>query len=184
MAELTDSEIVALYHARDERAIRESDRRYGTYCMSVSMNILHDRMDAEECVNDTWLKAWHSMPPHRPTVLRTFLGKIVRRLSLNRLEARYADKRNPDLVIALEELGDCIPLPDETTAQELCRVMSDFLRTQPKLERQLFVGRYWYAHTVKDLAAAHGLSSNAATKRISRTREALRVYLEKRGYHI
>jgi RNA polymerase sigma-70 factor (ECF subfamily) len=184
MAELTDHEIVALYHARDERAIQESDRKYGNYCMAVSMNILHDRLDAEECVNDAWLKAWHSMPPHWPTVLRTFLGKITRHLSLNRLEMRYADKRNPDLVIALEELGDCIPMPEETTEQELCCVISDFLYTQPKLERQLFVGRYWYAHTVKELAFAHGLSPNAATKRLSRTREALRIYLEERGYRI
>ena len=184
MAELTDCEIVALYQARDERAILESDRRYGNYCMSVSLNILHDRQDAEECVNDTWLKAWHSMPPHWPTALRTFLGKIVRRLSLNRLEARYADKRNPDLVIALDELEDCIPMPEETTAQELCRAISDFLRTRSLDERQLFVGRYWYAHSVKELAIAHGISPNAVSKRLTRTRNALRIYLEGKGYRV
>ena len=184
MAELTDYEIVALYHARDERAIHESNRIYGRYCMAVSMNILNDRMDAEECVNDTWLKAWQAMPPHRPTVLRTFLGKITRRLSLNRLEARNADKRNPDLTIALEELGDCIPMPDDTPADELCRMIEDFLWTCSPLERKLFVGRYWYAHTVKEMASAYGLSPNAATKRLSRTREALRCYLEERGYSV
>lgn len=182
MAELTDHQIVALYHARDERAIQESERLYGKYCMAVSMNILRDRLDAEECVNDTWLKAWRAMPPHWPSVLRTFLGKITRRLSLNRLEAKHADKRNPDLVIALEELGDCIPMPEETDAETLCRIIGDFLRDQPKLDRQLFVGRYWYAHTVKELAVAHGLSPNAATKRLSRTREALRRHLQERGY--
>ena len=124
------------------------------------------------------------MPPHWPTALRTFLGKIVRRLSLNRLEARYADKRNPDLVIALEELEDCIPMPEETTAQELCRAISDFLRTRSLDERQLFVGRYWYAHSVKELAIAYGLSPNAVSKRLTRTRNALRIYLEGKGYRV
>ena len=181
---MKDQDIVALYHARDEQAIKESEDKYGAYCHSVAMNILNDRPDAEECVNDTWLRAWNSMPPHRPSVLRTFLGKITRNLALNRLSIRKADKRNPHLVIALEELGDCIPVPEDTDARELCAVIDSFLEITPKLDRQIFLGRYWFAHSVRTLAIHYGLTENAVSQRLKRTRAALRVYLLERGYQV
>ena len=181
---MNDQDIVALYHARDEQAIKESENKYGVYCHAVAMNILNDRPDAEECVNDTWLRAWNSMPPHRPSVLRTFLGKITRNLALNRLSIRRAAKRNPYLEIALEELGDCVPAPEDTDARELCGLIDAFLEITPKLDRQLFLGRYWFAHSVRTLATHYQLSENAVSQRLKRTRAALRVYLTERGYHV
>lgn len=181
---MNDQDIVALYHARDEQAIKESEEKYGAYCHSVAMNILNDRPDAEECVNDTWLRAWNAMPPHRPSVLRSFLAKITRNLSLNRLQARTAAKRNGHLVVALEELGDCVPAPEDTDARELCAQIDGFLAVTPKLDRQLFLGRYWFAHSVRTLAIHYGLSENSVSQRLKRTRAALRVYLTERGYGV
>ena len=181
---LPDAEIVALYHARDEQAIRESENKYGTYCHTVAMNILENLSDAEECVNDTWLRAWNAMPPHRPTVLRTFLGKITRNLSINRLHRRNAAKRRAGLEVAFEELGECVTLPEDTGADELCALLDAFLEETPKLDRQLFLGRYWFAHSVGALARHYGMTENAVSQRLKRTRAALRQYLEKEGYHV
>lgn len=181
---MKDHEIVALYHARDEQAIKESEDKYGIYCHAVAMNILNDRSDAEECVNDTWLRAWNAMPPHRPSTLRTFLGKITRNLALNRLSIRQADKRNPHLVIALEELGECVPATEETDARELCEMMNAFLERTSKLDRQLFLGRYWFAHSVRTLAIHYGMTENAVSQRLKRTRAALKIYLTERGYTV
>ena len=179
----TDLRIIDLYFARDERAITETDRHYGGLCMRISLGILDDRLDAEECVNDTYLKAWNSIPPTRPRSLRAFLAKIVRNLSLQRLEHNKAAKRNRDFEIALEELGDCIPMRDEE-AGELPSLLSSFLDTLPESEWQLFCGRYWHGHAVKELARAYGLTPKAVTMRLSRTREKLRTYLNERGYHL
>ena len=179
----TDLRIIDLYFARDERAIAETDRHYGGLCMRISLGILDDRLDAEECVNDTYLKAWNSIPPTRPRSLRAFLAKIVRNLSLQRLEHNKAAKRNRDFEIALEELGDCIPMRDEE-AGELPSLLSSFLDTLPESEWQLFCGRYWHGHAVKELARAYELTPKAVTMRLSRTREKLRTYLNERGYHL
>ena len=179
---LHDHEIVALYHARDEQAIAHSQRQYGTYCRTVAMNILNSPPDEEECVNDTWLAAWNSKPPKRPQNLRTYLGKLVRNISINRLKALRREKRDVRMTVTFEELEECIPAPDETAESVICEWLDEYLGTLEKLDRQLFVGRYWYNHSVKELAKYHGLSANAATKRITRTREGLRAYLTERGY--
>ena len=179
----TDLRIIDLYFARDEQAITETDRHYGGFCMRISLGILDDRREAEECVNDTWLKAWNSIPPTRPRSLRAFLAKIVRNLSLQRLEYNKAARRNRDFEIALEELGDCIPMRDEEAGQ-LPDLLNSFLDTLPESEWQLFCGRYWHGHAVKELARAHGLTPKAVTMRLSRTREKLRTYLNERGYHL
>ena len=179
----TDLRIIDLYFARDEQAIAETDRHYGGLCMRISLGILDDRRDAEECVSDTYLKAWNAIPPTRPRSLRAFLSKIVRNLSLQRLEHNKAAKRNRDFEIALEELGDCIPMRDEE-AGELPSLLSNFLDTLPESEWQLFCGRYWHGHAVKELARAYGLTPKAVTMRLSRTREKLRTYLNERGYHL
>lgn len=178
-----DEAIVELYFARNEDAIKESQTHYGPLCHQVSMNILHSRMDAEECVNDTWLRAWNSIPPTRPQSLRAFLCRIVRNLSLNRLNSLRAAKRDRDLTLSFEELEECIPLPEER-AGDLSDLLTDFLSELPRQDRQLFVGRYWYAYPVKDLAQAHGLTPNAVSKRLGRIREDLRSYLEKEGFSI
>ena len=181
---LPDQDIVALYFARDEQAIRESEDKYGAYCHSVSMNILHNESDAEECINDTWLRAWNAMPPHRPAVLRTFLGKITRNISINRLNSRRAAKRGGFLEVAFEELGECVPVPEDTSAEELCALLDSFLEQTPTLDRQLFLGRYWFAHSVKVLAKQYDLTENAVSQRLKRTRAALKTYLNERGYGV
>lgn len=179
---LQDREIVALYHARDEQAIHHSQRQYGAYCHTVAMNILQSLPDADECVNDTWLAAWNSMPPKKPDSLRAYLGKLTRNLSLNRLKSLRREKRDSRLTVAFEELEECIPAPDDTESRLICGWLDEYLGTLSRLDRQLFVGRYWYSYSVKDMARHYGLSPNAVTKRLARTREGLRAYLKERGY--
>lgn len=179
---LRDHEIVALYHARDERAIEVSQRQYGRYCHTVSMNILNSHPDAEECVNDTWVAAWNTMPPKRPENLCAYLGKLVRNISINRLKSLRRACRDTSLTVAFEELEDILPAPDDTDSNIICTWLDEYLATLPQLDRQLFVGRYWYNHSVKELAKYHRLTPNAATKRITRAREGLRAYLTERGY--
>ncbi|MBE6558533.1 MAG: sigma-70 family RNA polymerase sigma factor [Ruminococcaceae bacterium] len=181
---MKDHDIVDLYWARDERALTETQHKYGAYCHSISMNILDSHSDAEECVNDTWLKAWQTMPPKRPGVLRTYLGKLTRNLSINRLKERHREKRNPDLVVAFEELAECIPVPEDTTDELLCAYLNEFLEITPALDRQLFMGRYWYGRTVREMAPCYGLTANAVSQRLKRTRQALRTFLEERGYTV
>ena len=179
---LTDHEIVSLYHARNEQAIAASQKQYGNYCHTVSMNILNSKPDAEECVNDTWIAAWNTMPPTWPESLRAYLGKLARNISLNKLKSLHRDKRNTSLTVAFEELEDCIPAPDDTDSATVCGWLDEYLGTLSPLDRRLFVGRYWYNYSVRELARHHGLTANAATKRISRTREGLRKFLQERGY--
>lgn len=181
---MEDRSIIALYNARDERAIQETERKYGDYCMSISVGILSDRMDAEECVNDTYLKAWNTIPPKQPSVLRTYLGKLVRNLSIDRLRTRHRQKRNRDLEVAMDELENCIAAAGQTSDSELCGLLDDFLARLDMRECRLFVGRYWYAYEVNRLAKAYGMTPNAVTKQLSRTREKLRAYLSERGYSV
>lgn len=181
---MKDADIVALYFARDEEAIRESQRAYGPYCTAVAMNILDSKPDAEECVNDTWLKAWQSIPPARPYDLKAFLGRITRNLSLDRFRTLKRHKRNRDLEVAMEELSEAIPLPDDTKDSLLKQLLSEFLAQTDSLNRRLFVGRYWHGYTVGKLARHYGLTENAVSHRLARTRAALKEFLEKEGYRL
>jgi RNA polymerase sigma-70 factor (ECF subfamily) len=183
--DMNDKDIVALYFARDERAITESDRAHGAACRSVATGILRDPRDAEECVNDTWLKAWNAMPPHRPNSLRAFLCRITRNTALSRYRMNHREKRNRELEVALEELDACIPAPAEDgEAAPLVEVLESFLGGESELDRRLLLGRYWHGMAVKDLAAQYRLTPNAVTKRLGKTRERLRVYLNERGYSL
>ena len=179
---MNDQEIISLYFDRNEQAIKETDTKYGKTCMQVSMNILHSRPDAEECVNDTWLAAWNTMPPKWPQNLCGYLGKLVRNISINRLKSLRRECRDTTLTVAFEELEDIIPAPDETDSSVICGWLDEYLGTLPQLDRQLFVGRYWHNHSVKALARHYGMTANAATKRITRVREGLRDFLIERGY--
>lgn len=182
---LTDQKIIDLYFARDEKAILETERAHGAFCMGVSMSILNNRMDAEECVNDTYLRAWNAIPPTIPRCLRAFLAKIVRNLSID----RYREKRRAlpaaELEAALSELGEAIPAEAEREgAAALADLLDRFLRAEDEVDRRLFLGRYWHGAAVNELAAGSGLSPNAVTKRLGKTRERLRVYLSERGYSL
>ena len=180
---LPDSDIVALYFARDEQAIQETQQKYGKLCMQISMNIVESRPDAEECVNDAYLKTWNSIPPTRPHSLGGYVCRIVRNLSINRLRDLRAAKRNRDLTVSLSELEACIPLTDDKAAI-LPELLNGFIARLDRDDRALFLGRYWYACPVKDLARRLGTTPNAASLRLARLRERLRDYLAEGGYHV
>ncbi len=183
---MEDGQIIELYWQRSEEAIVQSRLKYGAYCRAVALAILTAREDAEECVSDTWLAAWNAIPPKRPAVLRTFLGRLTRNLSLNRQLHNAAQKRGGgEVTIALEELKECAGGETAETmleAAELGRVIDSFLRTLPEIECSLFLRRYWYLDSVDAIALRFGLRSGAVKTRLSRTRSKLRRYLRKEGY--
>ena len=181
---MEDVRIIDLYFARDEQAIRHTADKYGAYCTAVSMNILHSEPDAEECVNDTWLKTWNSIPPTRPASLRLFLATIVRNLSLNRWRAWHSRKRNKDLEVSFSELESCFPVPDDSDRGELTELLNEFLEGLPREDRMIFVRRYWYSLTAAQIGKEMELSENAVWVRLHRTREKLRDYLKERGYSV
>ena len=183
---MEDMQIVDLYFARREQAIDETARKYGKYLFSIAYNILSSKRDSEEAVNDTYLGAWNSIPPHRPGRLSTYLGKITRRYSLEKWKAAHAQKRGGgEVTLALEELDTCIVSADrpETTleAKELTYRINSFLKTLPDTEQRVFVLRYWYVMSIKEIAREFGFSDSKVKSMLSRTRVKLRQHLEKEG---
>ena len=177
---MEDHQIIELYFARDELAIEETAKRYGEVCMQVSMDILRDRMDAEECVSDTWLQTWRCIPPQRPAILRAFLCRITRNLSLNRLRERKAKRRDRDMTLSLEELEGVLSIPEDKS-EGLPELISEFLRSLDREDRLLFMGRYWHGQSVKELAGKLGINPNTAAVKLHRIREELRDFLADRG---
>lgn len=183
---MDDRQIVELYWSREEQAIRETKEKYGNYCYSIAHHILQNREDAEECVNDTYLGAWRSMPPHRPRYLSTFLGRITRNLSLKKWRERHAAKRGGgEAALTLEELKDCIPAPktveEEIETKALAEIIDSFLRDCPAEERQIFLCRYWFFDSVKEIAKEFGYSESKVKMQLLRTRQKLRERLEQEG---
>lgn len=182
---LDDPDIVALYHKRDERAITESDAKYGSLCRSIALRLLGHREDAEECVNDTWFSAWNAMPPERPAFLGAFLGRITRNHAISRWRRDHAQKRFDGMEILLSELNDCVPGAD--TAQlnlerrELAGWISAWLDQTQAGDRWLFLRRYWYGEPVEELAAQLGIRPNTCSQRLLRLRKSLRTFLEARA---
>ena len=183
---MEDSQIIDLYWARLEQAIQETDTKYGGYCRAIAHNILKSMEDSEECVSDTWLRAWNAMPPQRPSVLSAFLGRITRNLSLDRYKAARAEKRGgSSFPAALDELSECVPAPGRVEhaleERELAEAIDRFLRTLPERECSIFLRRYWYVDSVQDIAARYALRENTAKSILFRTREKLRRYLAGEG---
>ena len=179
---MEDRDIIEMYFARDERAISATSVKYGGYCGSIAMNILSSREDTEECLNDTWLRAWNSIPPHRPDILRVFLGKITRNLALDRYKAQTAQKRaGGELAVSLDELDECIGIVDERESAEIGESISRFLRTQPKETRSVFVCRYFYCDSIADIARRFGISEAKVKTLLFRTRSKLKIHLEGEG---
>ena len=179
---MDDQQIVALYWQRSDEAIVQSDAKYGPYCHTVASRILENDQDAEECVNDTWLRAWNAMPPQRPGILSAFFGKLTRNLSLDRWRYNRAAKRGgPQVETALEELGECLPAPgrpeDRLEERETAALISRFLREQPQLDRVLFLRRYWYLDSVAALAERFSMNENTVKSRLHRTRLRLKEVL-------
>jgi len=184
---MEDNRIVDLYWQRDEKAILETAAKYGNYLHSISYQILLNAEDAEECVNDTYNDAWQSMPPHRPSILSTFLGKITRRISIDLWRKHHADKRGRGVItLALDELEECVSgsgdVEDEVVRLELQRKMNAFLIALPRTERQVFICRYWYMDSVSDIARQFGCSESRVKSMLFRTRKKLRTMLEKEGF--
>ena len=180
---MEDKQIVELYWERSETAISETEKKYGRYCHYIAYQILANDEDAKEVVNDTYLKAWNTIPPTRPNVLRAFLCKITRNLSLNRLRDIHRMGRDAELTVSLTELEGCLALPEEN-GEELAELLSDFLKAQDKEDRLLFMGRYWYSYTMDDLADSMKLTKKAVYMRLHKTRERLRAFLAERGYRV
>ena len=180
---MEDAEIVDLYWQRDQQAIAETDKKYGAYCQHIAYAVCSDRLDAEECVNDTWLRAWGAMPDKRPTVLATFLGKITRNLAINRFQRKTRKKRGGgETELALEELEDCIPAALDVerryALQEFRQAIGRFVSGLSETEQKVFVARYWYLSPVEEIARRLQISSSKTKSMLFRLRNRLRLYLK------
>ena len=185
MRPLEDSRIIALFDARSEQAIAELDRKYGAAVKRTAANILCDRRDVEECVNDAYLGVWNSIPPQRPQALVSYVCRIARNLAVNRWHANTAKKRSANYELILDELEECLPsgadVETELEVRELTEAIDRFLAALSREDRFLFVRRYWYADPVSELAALTGGSANRVSVRLFRLREKLRKTLTKEG---
>jgi len=181
---MEDQAIIELYWNRDESAIQETDAAYGPRLHSLSQHILDSREDARECVNDTYLKTWESIPPQRPNFFYAFLSKICRFISFDRLDWNNAAKRRADLVSLTEELERCIPdnrTQQQLEARELGRILSAFIATLPGDSRLIFLRRYWHLDTTEEIAKNYGFSVSKVKTQLHRTRAKLYRYLEQEG---
>ena len=186
MIKLEDSKIIKLFWDRDENAIKEVSDKYSAYCRSIAHNILGNVGDAEECVNDTFLQAWNSIPPHKPLFLRAFLGKITRNLSFNRYNYNNAEKRrHGEIALVLDELAECIGISsveNEIEAKELSAFINKFIRTLPHRDGNIFIRRYYFTESVKSISDRYGISENNVSVILNRTRAKLKKQLIKEGY--
>ncbi|MGI6687312.1 MAG: RNA polymerase sigma factor [Christensenellales bacterium] len=179
---MEDDQIIDLYWARSECAIAETENKYGRYCHTIAYNILRNDQDAEECLNDTYIKAWDVMPPQRPNHLAAFLGRITRNLSLDRYRMNRAGKRIPGQIpLVLSELEDCIPAEESVEKiiddMALTESLERFLYALPRLKRNIFIRRYWYLSSIKEIAHAYGMSESKTISMLHRLRLQLKTHL-------
>ena len=184
---MDDKSIVDLYFSRNEEAISQTDKKYGRYCYAIAYNILTNKEDAEESVSDTYMTAWSAIPPRRPSVLSTFLGKITRHISIDRWRERSAAKRGGgEITIALEELEDCVAgmqnVEMDYERKEIVKAYVRFLDTLPITERRVFLCRYWYVESIETVADKFGYSQSKVKTMLYRTRAKLRKQLAKEGF--
>ena len=183
---MTDTELLDLYWERSESAIEETARQYGPFCTAICMNILRNNEDAEECVNDTYLRTWNAIPAQRPTAFPSFLGRIARNLSLDRYKARKANKRTGDeTAMLLSELDECIPSDSDVEAEVEMRIVAEaidrFLSGIGLGDRIFFVRRYWYADAIAEIAEHFSVSESKVKTSLFRTRIKLKEHLGKEG---
>ena len=180
-----DEKIIDMFFERSEQGIRELDMKYGKICHNLSYNIVNNRQDAEECVNDAYLGAWNAIPPARPNPLPAYIVKIVRNISLKTYWRKKAAKRGGQYQTALEEIEGCIAdrktVEEEIEARELTRMIEAFLDTLTLENRVIFMRRYWFADSCKDIAGVVGLSEKNISVRLTRIREKMKRYLTERG---
>lgn len=183
---MDDKAILDLYWSRSEAAIAETDAKYGAYCFTIAFNILNNREDSEESVSDTYMAAWNSMPPKRPAMLSAFLGKITRYISLDHWKKRSRLKRGGgEMELCLEELADCVSgqesTEDKVIRKETIAAVNHFLTSLSETERKIFLCRYWYLDSVKDIAERFGFSPNRTSTMLRRVRQKLNTHLAKEG---
>ena len=182
---MDDEKIIELYWQRNENAISETKAKYGNYCYSIAYNILKNYEDAEECENDTYLEAWKTIPPQKPKILSAYLGTITRRKSIDKWRRKTADKRDGEIQLSLQELENYISddknISDEIIAEEMAKIISEFLRTLPEKECNVFLRRYWYFDSITEICNRYGYGQSKVKMMLKRTREKLFSYLEKEG---
>lgn len=184
---MEDRQIIELYFARNEQALKETEEKYGSYCRYVAYSILENYEDTQEVLSDTWLRAWNSIPPQVPRVLKLYLGKIARNLAFNTYRNRTAQKRGGgELELVLEELEGCVPasgrVSDHLEAEELAKEIQKFLQTQPKRDRGIFLLRYFGAEETSVIARRYGLTEGNVRRILSRMRNKLKKHLDGEGY--
>lgn len=184
---MEDSEIVALFWARDQQALTETVKKYDGYLDAIARRILGDPLDAAECVNDTLLAAWDSIPPHRPGVLSAYLAKLTRRIAMKVWRSRDTLKRGSgEVALSLEELEECVPDPksleDTLNGKELAEGIDAFLRRLPEQERRIFLRRYFHGESIREIGQAYGFTNSKTETMLFRTRKKLKKYLAKEGY--
>ena len=182
---MEDSKIIDLFWARDEAAIAQTDAAYGRKLYALANKILNNREDAEESVSDTYMKTWEIIPPQRPNHFYAFLASICRHLSFHKVDWRLAAKRNAEIVTLTEEMELCIPdlsRERQLEAQELGRLLNDFLGTMNEESRNIFMRRYWFADSVAEIAQRYRIGESKVKTRLFRARNQLRSFLEKEGY--
>ncbi|MDO4466131.1 MAG: RNA polymerase sigma factor [Bacillota bacterium] len=181
---MEDYEIVDLYLKRDEQAISQSQLKYGHYCYSIAYRILYSNEDSQECVNDTFLGAWNSIPPHKPKNLSTYLGKITRRLALYVWRNTHAQKRGgQEVTCSFEELEAIIPAPERMEAEELTEILNDFLKRLSSDQRKVFVCRYWYFESIEEISKRFRFSQSKVKMILKRTRDVLAKRLKEEGVY-
>ena len=186
---MDDRQIIQLYHERSETALSETAEKYGKYCHTIAYNILYNEEDTEECVNDTYLKAWESIPPQNPDKLSVFLGKITRNLALDKYRYYNREKRKVTRTeLVLDELSECIPAADSVeqtfSNKLLVEVLNRFLEELPTEKRRIFLQRYWYLRSVKEIADEFAISESKVKMTLLRLRSKLKQVLEKEGIYL
>ena len=185
---MDDRALVKRFFSRDENAIAEAKQRYGSYCLYIAQNILCDKDDAEECLNDVLLAAWNSIPPQEPSNLKTYLGKLTRESAIDMFRKKSAKKRNGgEALLSLDELEEVIgqsSVEEAFGAKELSRLISSFLYSLREDERNVFIRRYYYYDPVKSICERYGFGKSKVTSLLKRTRDKLADYLKKEGYII
>lgn len=185
---MEDREIIRLFFKRNETALYEVSKKYGAYCKTIARNILKNHEEAELCVNDTYMRAWESIPPNDPPMLGAFLGKITKNLALNRLTFLNADKRGGNSEFSFDELDGFVSgeysVEAETERRELVLAINAFLKKLPAKQRRIFVGRYWGYYKLSELAERFGMTEGGISLSLERTRRKLKKYLENGGFDV
>ena len=180
---MNDKKIIELLFARSQTVLVHIQRKFGKYCHTIAYNILGNDFDAQECVNDTYMRVWESIPPNRPEDLSTYIGRIARNVSLNRKKKNSAKKRNSSADLAIDELDEMITdmACDFTDSVFMKQAINSFLEKLPVKDRRIFIQRYWYAYSIKEIAEDSGRNENYVKVKLHRLREEFKCHLEKEG---